>query len=134
MLLAAFAVSPIAWHFRPLTATERLLLGSWRNRGPTTGVVVIFTADRRYQSRLTAGGPGSGPRILETGSWRASGTDFIFRADPTLPLSWNTLSAHLNRLVFGNGTLKCSIELHGQDEIKISGPYTNTWDREPNDR
>jgi len=60
---------PIGWQLRPLTATERQLVGRW---GPSTGVVMYhFRADRRFSIQDFGG------------TWHVSSGSIIFHQDPT---------------------------------------------------
>lgn len=67
---------PIAWSFRPLTAVERSLIGTWTSagvRGSTTSSQLPkslrFMPNRRWSVRMAQG------EFREIGSWDAGPTD-----------------------------------------------------------
>ena len=59
----------LAWRFRPLNATEKLLVGKWGGTNPDV-VVYHFHRDRRFTSLTTSG------------SWRASPGLLTLERDP----------------------------------------------------
>jgi hypothetical protein len=77
-LLGLIALN-VAWHFRPLNATERKLVGTWsvQTMGWSIGSTTTLTPDRRFQSVHI----GTDPRIVTTGSWSASARTFSMRPD-----------------------------------------------------
>lgn len=90
-------VAAMAWQYRPLNSTERLLVGRWR--APTEDLdwsyptsmpgghleVIHFTADRRYWYRGDFLAP------IEAGSWRVAGSSLCLDQDEVGPWSYDRL-------------------------------------------
>lgn len=80
-------VAFLAWNFRPLNATERQLVGTWRMQTAQWSMPpsrVTLATDRRYLVHATPGRP-----PVCAGMWSGSGNRFVLR--PHRPMSWQGL-------------------------------------------
>lgn len=98
-------VGAMAWQYRPLNVTERLLVGLWK--APTEDLdepfpvpaprrhleAIRFTADRRYRHR------GDFLLPLETGAWRVTGSSLYLDPDPAGPWSYDRLVVATKKLL-----------------------------------
>lgn len=91
ILLATIAVmaAPVAWRYRPLNATERLLVGTWLDKDD---VRTTFSEQRRFVEPLCiAISSGSGDHRIpmdgftSEGAWSASGGQLTMQSDPYEP-------------------------------------------------
>ena len=138
LTLTAFVVvvgARIAWHFRPLNAGERKLIGNWGvyvhqlwGRGlthdgwPVDGVTL--TADRRFSIHLDC------QSDLRLGSWRVAGNELFLKYD--VPFDWVTFPQRLVDLVMRNNREeRYNVEFKQADVIQThrSGQDENTWIR-----
>lgn len=63
----------VAWRYRPLSAMERRLLGTWDIRSGAFDGFITFTADRRFTFLFRGRSPTVGIEIPDiAGSWSAS--------------------------------------------------------------
>ena len=126
-IVLAIVGGGVAWIFRPLTETERALIGTWS----APWGEITFQANRRY--RLTEGVPATGP--ASGGSWSAGSNRLSICPDVNTPLQWNTLLFHARVFLSsaertGTGTLTFA----GPDSLESlpDGPDAKpeTWDRD----
>lgn len=81
----------VAWRLRPLTETERRLLGTWL--WEEARMEFKFTSDRRFSRRVHG-------EVLEHGNWPASNGEVFFHSvDYAGPLTTSTLHLHVRRLI-----------------------------------
>lgn len=119
----------IAWHFRPLSAAEREMVGVWQS-GIST---YTLTADRRYVVRRVA--PWSALVGVERGNWQISGGWLSLRSDLDDPLSWRSLPLHLRRLFQANfRTDQMRLHREGPDRVHLEperiGTVPEDWTRD----
>lgn len=92
--------SVLAWHYRPLSPTERQLLGHWCDEGVFDVEGFTFTEDRRFVREEIAA-----RWIAGEGSWSASGgkLQLVYdRQPPPWALSWVAAAARLQHLLRSN--------------------------------
>lgn len=126
---------PIAWRWRPLNATERALLGTWRIAQPNvsgaafSSLDTTYTADRRWVIRNPAHRPLPGrpaPAPL-SGTWSAVDGRLSYGTDSRTPLSWRTPLAYLRRSILGQGPMEhATFYLEGADTLHITFDYAPT--------
>lgn len=137
--LAVLLVAPFAWKLRPLTATERSLLGTWRYRAAPQPILLRLTADRR----CTELQEGWSPEItIGSGDWHMVGSDLVISPDSLLPpVRWDTLPYHIQRILRGEPIPRRHFALEGRFAIELLSPdrlrataqdeplYEETWQR-----
>jgi len=114
---------PVAWSFRPLNATERALIGTWRlnaYNGTSSSHRRCFRADRTFEEIVCSNGQTS----TTTGSWTASPESIrVFNlrnggdSRPPPPAHWRQ---RLHTAVFG-------VEIPA---VRVEGAnrlYTGNW-------
>ena len=86
------AVVPIAWHFRPLNAMEKRLVGTWDIRDDRWDGFITFTEERRFTFLFRSRSPETGWDIPDiAGSWRASGSRLRYTYDSPTRNLWSFL-------------------------------------------
>ena len=118
-VVTAVVVGFVAWTLRPLNATERRLVGTWRMQTSMWSMPpsrVTLAADRRYLVHET---PGQPPVCV--GTWSGAEKRFVLR--PHRPLSWQGLRGLLYEflhpeLVRHNAELKI---------LSADNFWTQTW-------
>lgn len=90
-LVLVIVVGSIVWIFRPLTGTERALIGTWH----APWGEITFEASRRYRI-VEAPSP---PAFVSHGSWSARVNRLSIRPDLGMPLRWNTLLVQVRALL-----------------------------------
>ena len=129
LLIVAF---PVAWMFRPLNATERAILGTWRlDASRAADVRLTFTSDRRFTRqtgfavRLT-----NGFNVLSetSGRWRVRG-DSILRDNTG---AWDRFTEWLS--TGRTGEPMYGVRIESPDRIWLRGLPSGAefpWTREP---
>ena len=108
--------APWAWRYRPMSARERALLGTWRlsSMSPSLCDEFTFTRDRCFTARSVK----SGWEV--TGTWRGSANEVLmFTPYPPLPIGWAVAEVYVRRFLDG--------QLEG--ETAGSFPYPDTSSR-----
>ena len=122
LVLFAFA-APIAWRYRPLSDSERPLVGTWRiHRNDLKDSVLTFTGDRRFQSQTIHRPPLQPPPTASpvySAGWRVAEGTLILKGDLEIPWSWQTLTIKLRQLVLREGEEhRYSVEFDGPDHLR----------------
>lgn len=109
----------LAWHHRPLSQTERQLLGRWRDERWIEAEGYTFTADRRFVKEEIV------PRwIAGEGTWSAAWgkLELVYdRKSPPWRLNWAT-AAHVWHLLRPN-RCRLDVEFRGESQLewRVSG-------------
>ena len=82
----------VAWHFRPLNAMERRLIGTWDIRNHQWDGFMTFTEDRRFAFRFRGRSPEAGWEIPDmVGSWSVRGKSLYYTYDSPTRDPWSYL-------------------------------------------
>lgn len=106
--------APLAWRYRPMSETERRLVGTW----------VIGNEKDRSRIELTRGrrvvATGGGAKTL--GTWYASDGELFVSYDLPFPQSWNEVTEYLMQIVSRDHGLDIGpvdVEFEGTTHVRV---------------
>lgn len=120
----------VGWQFRPLTAAERRLVGTWRCDHLANGmfVLVTFAPDRTYSelvlTRPTSQGPWHAYRGY-AGGWTTTGERLSLRQDPPGVDGWSAIFWRIRQRLRGESPWQDSpieIEEEGRGRFHPADP------------
>lgn len=128
LVLLLFAIG-VGWRFRPLTAAERRLVGTWRFDHPalSTFVLVTLAPDRTYSETVLFR---SFPQKIwqasrgYTGTWTSSTDRLWLRQSPPGPRDWSHFLRRCRQLLSGElrwQELSFEVDADGRGAIAPKG-------------
>lgn len=106
--------TPVAWRYRPMSETERLLVGTWAYGTGQDRGRIEFTRGRRVVAM------GGGQKTL--GAWHTSDGKLFVSYDLPFPQTWSQVTAYLTQVISRDHGLDIGpmdVEFEGTTRIRI---------------